>query len=521
MIDFRDMSFAYKNGENGEGLQIIYLHIPKGQVVLLCGESGCGKTTLTRLVNGLIPHFYEGELSGTVTVGGMDPAAQSVQKTSALVGSVFQNPRSQFFTVDTASELAFACENRGWQPADIRSRVAGVSGEFELDTLLGRSLFQLSGGEKQRIACASVAAPKPEVFVLDEPSSNLDIQSIRKLADILRQLKAQGKTILIAEHRLAWLMDIVDRVVVMRSGRIERDMPVQAFAALPHSETEEMGLRARKGLFFAANSGKQKEALKCSGFRFERDKKVVLDIPELSIPQGAVVGILGDNGAGKTTLARCLCGLERKAKGELVTKAGRLTRKQRLQRCYIVMQDVNHQLFTESVLDEVAISLPGSLTETEKQQRAENILRGLNLWQVKDRHPQSLSGGQKQRVAIAGAMASGKDIIVYDEPTSGLDLRHMREVAAILRDLSQTGATQLVITHDPELVCHSCNHIVFMEYGCVRWRGPLNEECTQRVRGYFSGSTYEETHPTALHGMGIMLLPNFWPKGLMPGNGLE
>lgn len=158
MIDFADVSFAYKSGENGEGLQDINLHISKGQAVLLCGESGCGKTTLTRLVNGLVPHFYEGALLGCITVGDMNPAAQSVQKTSVLVGSVFQNPRSQFFTVETGSELAFACENRGWQPADIRRRVDEVCGAFKLETLMGRSLFRLSGGEKQRIACASVAA---------------------------------------------------------------------------------------------------------------------------------------------------------------------------------------------------------------------------------------------------------------------------------------------------------------------------------------------------------------------------
>lgn len=314
------------------------------------------------------------------------------------------------------------------------------------------------------------------------------MQSIRKLADILRRLKTQGKTILIAEHRLAWLMDIVDRVVVMQDGRIERDLPVQAFAALSHDETERMGLRSRKGLFSAANAHRGDERIQCSGFHLKRDGKTVLDVPELSIPQGAVVGVLGNNGAGKTTLARCLCGLEKKARGDLVTKGGRLGHRQRLQRSYIVMQDVNHQLFTESVLDEVAISLPQSLTEAEKQQRAEAILRKLSLWHVRDRHPQSLSGGQKQRVAIAGALASGKDIIVYDEPTSGLDLRHMREVAGILLELGQTGVTQLVITHDPELVSHCCSHIVFMKNGSVQWDGVLDEASAQRADHYFWGT---------------------------------
>lgn len=153
----------------------------------LCGCSGCGKTTVTRLVNGLIPHFYEGDLWGEVSVGGIDPSVEPITETAALVGSVFQNPRSQFFNVDTTSELAFACENMGWDVRRIDAALEDAAERFGLRPLLDRNLFRLSGGEKQKIACASASAYRPGVMVLDEPASNLDMRAIRMLSGIIAE----------------------------------------------------------------------------------------------------------------------------------------------------------------------------------------------------------------------------------------------------------------------------------------------------------------------------------------------
>ena len=158
-----DVSFSYANGREGAGVRRVDLQAASGEVVLLCGPSGCGKTTLTRLANGLAPHYYEGRVEGRVRVGGLDAADAPLHDTARLVGSVFQNPKSQFFNVDVRGELAFGCENQGMERAEIERRIDTASTAFELEPLMGRSLFDLSGGQKQRIACASATAAGPRL----------------------------------------------------------------------------------------------------------------------------------------------------------------------------------------------------------------------------------------------------------------------------------------------------------------------------------------------------------------------
>ena len=213
MIEIKNVCFKYSKDVKNNSLEKLDLTINDGEVVLLCGKSGCGKTTITRLLNGLIPHYYEGELQGEVIVDDMNIAKCPLHEISKKVGSVFQNPRTQFFTVDTTSELAFSCENQGLPEDEIRHRILSVVGELDIKELLGKNLFHLSGGEKQKIACGSIAAAKPNIIVLDEPSSNLDIMAIRDLQRLIEVWKGQGKTIIIAEHRLYYLMGVADRVI--------------------------------------------------------------------------------------------------------------------------------------------------------------------------------------------------------------------------------------------------------------------------------------------------------------------
>ena len=186
MIEFRNINFRYAGGTDAGGLANINLIIPDGQVILLCGQSGCGKTTLTRLVNGLIPNYYEGKLSGEVLLDGKNISRLPLYETAKYVGSLFQNPRTQFFTVDSTSELAFGCENQGLPEEEIIQRVKSTAEQFDMENLLGKNIFSLSGGEKQKIACASVSASNPPIIVLDEPSSNLDMSATKDLRRMRR-----------------------------------------------------------------------------------------------------------------------------------------------------------------------------------------------------------------------------------------------------------------------------------------------------------------------------------------------
>ena len=483
MIKIDHISFSYgEENENTGGVRDIDLNIEDGQFVVLCGESGCGKTTITRLINGLIPHYYEGQMAGEVWVNGEKVSEQPLYDTAAVVGSVFQNPRSQFFNVDTTSEITFGCENLGQPEKDIRERFAKTVRDFRLEKLMDRNIFHLSGGEKQKIACAGVSIMEPDVLVMDEPSSNLDAASILDLRKILAFWKSQGKTIIVSEHRLYYLRGLADRFIYLAEGQVSRDYSAAEFEQLTEQQRSNMGLRtfALERLLPPVLPQQEKTALALHNFRFAyKNEPETLHIMDCEIPTNRIVGIIGNNGAGKSTFSRCFCGLEKRC-GEIVWNGRKYRPKDRLSTCYMVMQEVNHQLFTESVLDEVLISM-----EEENQERAEEILNRLDLLAFKDRHPMSLSGGQKQRVAIASAIASKRSILFFDEPTSGLDYKHMKEVANVLRQVRDTGITVYVITHDLDLILDCCTDIVHFENGSIIDQFQMDEAGLEKIRTYF------------------------------------
>ena len=492
IIEIKNVTHNYK-GASEESLKEVSLFVKKGETLLLCGESGSGKTSVIRLINGLIPHYYKGEMTGEVYVKEKDISKTELYELAGIVGTVFQNPRSQFFSVDTDGEIVFGPENIGLEPKEIIKRKNGIILQLELESLLNRSLFELSGGEKQRIACASVAALMPDIILLDEPSSNLDIEAIRKLKDIIELWKEQGKTIIISEHRLWYLKDFTDRVIYMREGKIVKEWVGKEFAKLDEKTLAGFKLRPleiKDDCFLFLNKdckGKAEiladypeKSIKLKDFYFSYNRKILLarkkdyskkdsgflqlNIPGLDLPQGKVIAVTGKNGTGKSTFLRSVCGLERRCPGTIEADGKIYKGNSRLKITYMVMQDVNHQLFTDSVEAEVLLSM-----KEKDEKKCEEILDNLGLLKFKDTHPMAFSGGQKQRVAIASAMAAGAKLLLFDEPTSGLDYSHMEKVAFLLKELSDAGNTVLVSTHDSELIDMCCDYELCIEKGRVAY----------------------------------------------------
>ena len=482
VIEIKDVSFYYKEDSNAS-LNHVNLQVKEGEVVVLCGESGCGKSTIIRLINGLIPFYYEGQLEGRVKVWGRLTQEGDIYDLGCRVSTVFQNPRSQFFCVDVRSELAFGAENLKFDKDEIIKRIEHASRELKFEHLLGRTMFQLSGGEKQKIACASVSITDNPIVVLDEPSSNLDMHAVTELKAMIQYRKQKGKTVVIAEHRLQYLKEIADRFVYMKLGKIVREFSSVEIQKLPAKELMSMGLRNLSyDELEIQNYNEAKTFMRIHDFIFQYkgSKKLSLSIDELDIPKASVIAIIGRNGAGKSTFVRCLCGLEKKAKGLLEDSNVMLKAKKRLNNSFLVMQDVNRQLFTESVEEEIILSMYEG-----KNDLLEEILKEFDLYEYRKQHPMSLSGGQKQRVAVASAIASARDYIIFDEPTSGLDYFHMQQVADCVKKLQEKDKTIFLITHDIELVYSCCNYVLQIENGMVKELYQLNGKNESRLRNFF------------------------------------
>lgn len=487
MIELQDVTFRY--GKNKEpALQGASLQIGRGECVLLAGLSGCGKTTLTRLINGLIPSFYEGKLEGCVWVNDRPVSEYPPGELSQVVGSVFQNPRSQFFNMESTGEIAFGCENLGLERPEIQRRVEKVSQSFHMEKLMDRDIFKLSGGEKQLVAIASVCAMNPEIYVLDEPSANLDMAATQRLKEILQLLKAQKKTIVIAEHRLSWLRDIADRVIYMKDGKILRDDTMKTFAALPDEARQDMGLRTlfpKKLMPDAFITGKTAEnpIFQTKRLAGGYAKKEIFDEVSISAFPGEVIGIIGYNGAGKSTLCRCICGLAKESFGEVMCRGYPLSWKKRSEEIYLVMQEPGYQLFSDTVEKELHIAFG---RQSKDLAQAGQILKEMALDGRKDRHPLSLSGGEKQRLSISAALMRDCPVMFFDEPTSGLDYENMKRVANIFSRLSADGHTIFLITHDYELLLNVCTRLLRVEGGRIIRDMPLKKEILPELQAFFN-----------------------------------
>ena len=440
-------------------LSDINLEIQDGEFVLICGESGCGKTTMTKLINGLIPHFVRDvSVDGTITVCGKNVAEMPMYEIAELVGSVFQNPKTQFFYTNSNAEMAFGLENRGVEPEYIRKRIKNTINELDIEKLEDRDVFSMSGGEKQLLAFASVYVMNPQIYVLDEPSANLDIAAMEKLSERMKVIKKKGHTVVVAEHRLAWIQKFADRIIYMKEGRIEQEFTSDEFKALSDLKRKQMGLRSivPEQIQIPEITGNSEDAvLQICNLSCKRKKQMIFQNISLSARAGDIIGITGKNGSGKSTFCNCLCGLLKTMNGEILYKGKKLSGKARTKLFGMVMQEVNHQLFSDSVKNECLLA-----NEEASEQEIRELLEKFDLEEYAEYHPMILSGGQRQRLAICQAVMGEKKLLIFDEPTSGLDFRHMCQVEKLMKQLSEEKYIIIVVTHDYEFLNRACKRYI-------------------------------------------------------------
>ena len=528
-VQLKNIVFNYAAQNDAAAINGISFDVRKGECLLLTGLSGCGKTSLLRVLNGLIPRYYEGELSGSVFVGQEDIANLPIYEVSKKAATVFQNPKSQFFNLDTTSEILFFLENTGTPVETMHKRLTDIASFLHIEHLLDRNIFNLSGGEKQMIAIASALASDTELILFDEPTSNLDVFYIEKIAQVLRNLKAAGKTIIISEHRLYFLKSIVDRALIIKDGKIVHSLSGAEFAGLTEQRRKELLLRpvTLDGHVFAqeprtadnaagaascAHSSHNADATAYTSnaagvydragsdgaasaqpaqtlhierltYRFPKQKTTAVEVENLTLSFGNITALVGKSGQGKSTFAHCLAGLT-KPKQEAVFIGGKkLTAAKRLERSYLVMQDVGYQLFTESVADEIALGKNNVNCEFD----TERVLSALNLMELKERHPLSLSGGQKQRVSIGAAVASGAQLLIFDEPTSGMDYFHMKETAALINACRADDRLILIISHDFEFLSLVADELLLMEEGKIILQTAFTAAQAEKTVEYLKG----------------------------------
>ena len=437
------LSFEYK--DSSEGIHDINFEISKGEVILLTGNSGCGKSTLLKCLNGLIPAITEGNLKGELFINDKNYKDLKMHELNSEIGSVFQNPRSQFFTDNTTSELVFPMENYGYSKAQMQQKLSELVKTFGLEKLIDKNIFLLSSGERQMVALASALTMDQQVVLFDEPSANLDYGNAMKLGQIISWLKERGITVIVADHRFYYLNGIIDRVFFMDKGKLHIYDSEAAFKKSGY-DTRSFDIFSLEVPFVEKIADSKKSV--CVSIQSAAYKNILKGV-NLELKKGEVTVLVGSNGAGKTTLAKLLCKSIKPDDGIVKTEG----------LPFFIMQDPDYQLFGTSAENELSLVRKGT-------NKINEVLEYLGLAEYKDSHPFELSGGQKQRLQIGMAMLCDRQLIIFDEPTSGLDVSSMQKVSKEVVSLRDKAGV-LVISHDYEFIRHVADRIVYLNDGKI------------------------------------------------------
>ena len=511
MIRIRHLNYVYP-GADRPALQDVSLDVNEGEFVLLAGPSGAGKSTLLRCLNGLVPHFSGGVIRGEVRVAGQDVLTSGPQVLSRSVGFVFQDPEAQSVVDEVESEIAFGLENSAIPTEEMRDRVEEALGALGLEDLRTRSPWTLSGGERQKVAIASVLACRPRILALDEPTSQLDPQAARDLLETIARLNAEyGLTVVLVEHRLERVVSFAQRLVYLEEGQVTLDGPMREVLGQVDSEQRpplarlasqlswhDMPLSVAEGQQMAAQQfsyrfnghgrGKSSEAdvtdrrspiLEMEGIHAGYNGRKVLRGVDLAIRPGEAVALVGPNGSGKSTLLKCLVGLLRPEQGEVLLN-GRSTASQSVadicRSVAYLPQTPDDLLFADSVTEELEITLSNhGLASGDTKEIVEQTLAELGLTGRQDDYPRDLSVGQRQRVAIGAVTVVRPKVLLLDEPTRGLDYAAKDRLMALWRRWLEDGMGLLLVTHDVEMATRIAQRVLVLEEGLITADGPVEE----------------------------------------------
>jgi len=519
MIHLDHLTYTYP-GSPRPVLDSVTLHIAEGELVLVAGPSGVGKSTLLRCLDGLVPHFTGGTLSGHILVAGHDPVAKGPQVLSRVVGFVFQDPEAQFVVDQVEDEVAFALENAAIPRTEMRARVEEVLSLLDLVPLRNRRLDTLSGGEMQRVAIAAALALRPRILVLDEPTSQLDPRSAEEVLQALVRLNHDiGLTVILSEHRLERILPHVDRLVYMPlsspqgsesteavlSGPPRRVLPqmdltpplvtlgkelgweplpltveegrqfaeeaVSGFRLRPEAQPE--GLRPEAQPEGFQDSGldlKPETVLQVDGISFAYGDTPALTDVTLSVGQGELVVLMGRNGSGKTTLLKCIVALLQPERGEIALMRESLAGQGTADICKRIgylPQEPDDLLFADTVADEMEVTLRNHGLVDDPPIPPADLLARLDLSGLARSYPRDLSVGQRQRVALGAVTVTHPRLLLLDEPTRGMDYPAKREMIRLLQSWQAEGMGALLVTHDVELAAQAADRIVLLDRGQI------------------------------------------------------
>ncbi|HWO76851.1 MAG TPA: ABC transporter ATP-binding protein [Bacillus sp. (in: firmicutes)] len=509
IINFKNFTFKYRSQVKPTLLDI-NLAIYQGEKILIVGPSGSGKSTLAHCINGLIPHSYEGEFDGELYIKSESGLKQDLFTRSKAVGTILQDPDSQFIGLTVSEDIAFSMENDCIPQEAMKNRVEKIAKLVEVDDHLSSSLFHLSGGQKQRVALAGVMVDAVDILLFDEPLANLDPATGKYAIELIDRIhKETNKTIIIIEHRLEDVLHrSVDRIIVIDKGRIVSDSsPAELLSSNVLEATnlrEPLYIKALKYAGCEVSPAMNPEhisnlnlngwkdqvkkwfqskplhqpsrrstpllELENISFRYDAGNEILHNV-SFSINKGDMVSIVGKNGAGKSTLMKLICGFEKPTTGRILFEGKDLsndTISDRSLRIGMVMQNPNHMISKHKIYDEVALGLVArGFSEDKISEQVEKTLKICGLFPYRNWPISALSFGQKKRVTIASILVLEPDIIILDEPTAGQDFRHYTEVMEFLVELNKQGITILMITHDMHLMLEYTTRTIVIGNGTI------------------------------------------------------